>query len=84
MFLAIFNELFKGISVQALIAFPAASAYFIGYEGTKFVFDKNLISNNFSLYQKSFFGGISAETLRVILINPFEMIKQQIKQLKLL
>lgn len=74
-----FKNLYKGVGIQPIISVPGASIYFVGYEATKYIFDHNLISNNFSIYQKSFFGGISAETLRVILINPFEIVKQQMQ-----
>lgn len=77
--LSIFKNVYRGISVQIATAFPAGSIYFTGYEGTKFVFDSQLIPNNLSLTQKSFLGSISAETLRVIFINPFEIVKQQIQ-----
>ena len=77
--LSIFKNVYRGISAQIAISFPAGSIYFVGYEGTKFIFDSNLIPNNLSLYQKSFLGGIGAQTLRVMLINPFEMVKQQMQ-----
>ena len=76
---SIFKNVYSGISAQVAISFPAGSIYFVGYEGTKFMFDSQLISNNLTFYQKSFLGGIGAETLRVLLINPFEIVKQQIQ-----
>ena len=77
--LSIFKNVYKGINAQLSMAFPGGSLYFIGYEGTKFAFDSQLIPNSMSIQQKSFFGGISAETLRVMFINPFEIVKQQIQ-----
>ena len=76
---SLFSNLFKGITPQLTITFPAASTYFIGYEGTKFVLDNQMIPNNLSITQKAFFGGISAETLRVIICCPFEIVKQQLQ-----
>jgi solute carrier family 25 S-adenosylmethionine transporter 26 len=77
--MSIFKNVYRGISAQVAISFPAGSIYFVGYEGTKFLFDSQLIPNSMTLYQKSFLGGIGAETLRVLLINPFEIVKQQIQ-----
>ena len=77
--LAIFKEVYRGFRVQMLISFPAGSLYFVGYEGCKFIFDKQLIPNNLTLSQKSFLGGIGAEFLRTLLANPFEIAKQQIQ-----
>ena len=76
---SIFRNVYTGISAQIAISFPAGSIYFVGYEGTKFIFDSEIIPNNLTFYQKSFLGGIGAETLRVLLINPFEIVKQQMQ-----
>ena len=74
-----FKNVYKGLTPQLTITFPAASSYFMGYESTKFVFDSQVIPNDLSLIQKSMLGGVSAETCRVILCNPFEIVKQQLQ-----
>lgn len=77
--ISIYKNCFKGISAQLPITFPAAAGYFVGYEGTKYFFDSQMIANDLSLQQKAILGGISAETLRILICNPFEIAKQQMQ-----
>ena len=77
--LSIFRNLYRGLSAQIAISFPDGALYFMAYEGVKFLFDSQKIPNSLTLYQKSFLGSIIGEIFRVLLINPFEIVKQQIQ-----
>ena len=71
------QSLFAGFSTVFYVSFPGTALYFLGYDGTKRLFE--LYAPSYSENFASMIGGISAEVLCNTFRNPFEVVKQQMQ-----
>ena len=71
------KSLFSGFSTVLYVSFPATALYFLGYDGTRLLFDQYRPQTN--QHVSSMIAGIVAEVISNSFRNPFEVIKQQMQ-----
>ena len=69
--------LFRGFSTVFFVAFPGNALYFLGYDGSMYLFRRYLPRNN--EHFSSMLSAAVGEVLWSIFRNPFEVVKQQMQ-----